>query len=113
MSESEDKQKEKEKCRSCKGKGEYCHSSGGCMGESLYLPCQQCDGTGDHNQAKYIEARKQGIQAGIRNLTAAIERERQEVPKKIKELEDGLRRLEAHLEEQKRELAELESSVAD
>ncbi len=113
MTESEEKQSEKEKCRSCKGKGEYYHSGGGCTGESLYLPCQQCDGTGDHNQEKYMESRKQGLKISIRNVAAAIERDKQEVPQKIKKLEDGLKSLEAHLEDLKKELAELEGGKAD
>lgn len=110
MSESENKeQSNKKKCRSCDGKGEYRHSGGGCSGDALYLPCQMCDGTGDHNEEKYLEARKQGLRISIQNLTAAVERDREEVPMKVKALQDGLESLEEHLEQCKQELADLES----
>ncbi len=107
MTESEEKQQEK--CRSCKGEGEYRHSGGGCMGEALYLPCSICDGTGEHNEEKYRKARIQGLRAAVANLTTAVERHKQEVSKRIEKLQDEVKGLEECLEKNKKELADLES----
>jgi len=99
----------KQDCKSCKGKGESIHGGDGCCGGPFLLPCSICDGTGEHNEEKYREARIQGLRAAVANLTAAVERHRQDVAKRIEKLQDEVKGLEECLEKRKKELADLES----